>query len=133
MPRITKGNAKEHLFAAVQSFIQLTGEQVGIVLTWKGNLTVIGKEPFKEYVNEHRRDIQKSLLTTNQITIPSPLPQISSPLQPKPSPLLPVPLPSPKEKEVLDLLDSSLDLSSITMERLRKFLSTAIRNSTSKY
>ena len=63
MPRITQGNAKESLLATVTKFTEVTGEQVGLVFTWKGKIVVIGKEPFKELINEHRRDVQKYLFT----------------------------------------------------------------------
>ena len=64
MPKITQGNAREHLFATIQKLTELTGEQVGAVFTWKGKLNTIGKHPFKEFVNSHPVDIQTSLISS---------------------------------------------------------------------
>ena len=62
MPKITQGNAKEHLFA-IQKFSELT-EQVGAVFAWKVILNTIGKQPYKEFVNSHRVDIKTSLIAS---------------------------------------------------------------------
>ena len=47
-------------------------------------------------MNQYPKDIKRSLLATSSITIPPPLLQVPPPQD-------------PKDKEVLDLLDSSLD------------------------
>ena len=43
MPRITQSNVMQHLFVAAKTYARLTGEQVGIILSNKGNITVIGR------------------------------------------------------------------------------------------
>ena len=45
MPVVSEGNAKVHLFTVVEKFTEITGEQLGMAFTSKGNITVIGKEP----------------------------------------------------------------------------------------
>ena len=107
MPRITQGNAKEHLFSAVKKFIEVTGKQVGIVVTWKGNLTVIGKESFKEFVNDHRGDVQRSLVL--QLVHPT--------------------SPNSIAEENSNLLEFMSDPSTLPMEKLRKLVTQAIRKS----
>ena len=74
MPKITQGNAKEHLFSAVRKFAEVTGEQVGLIMTCKGNLTIIGQDSFKEYVNQHRREIQRAFLADSYAKLNPPLP-----------------------------------------------------------
>ena len=120
MPRITQGNAKESLLATVTKFTEVTGEQVGLVFTWKGKIVVIGKEPFKELINEHRRDVQKSLFTFSSSTG-------SNHPHPTPTP------PEVDNSEMIALLNSNIDPWSFSVERLRKLLNFAIRTSMGEY
>ena len=53
MPRITKSVAKDHLFNAVKKYAELTGQEVGIIITNnEGNITAIGRQSFQDYVQE---------------------------------------------------------------------------------
>ena len=61
MPRITKGNARQHLSDAILRFNKVTGESVGVVYSWKGNLSVLGNESFKNFVSEDRETIWQTL------------------------------------------------------------------------
>ena len=114
MPRITQSNVRQHLFDAAKTYARLTGEQVGIILSNKGNISVIGKEALKDFVNAHRGDIVRTLMRSTSTQL-DPFCEIS-----------------PVHDEVPRTLDEA-DLSSHTRERLRNLLTSAIRKSTGNF
>ncbi|KAI6648094.1 hypothetical protein LOD99_11903 [Oopsacas minuta] len=61
MPRITKGNAREHLAKAIATFTKVTGESVGFVYSWRGQLSVLGSDTYRQHVAETKEQIWRSL------------------------------------------------------------------------
>ena len=61
MPRVQKHNARETLMKTCDSFHKMTGEVVGVVATWKGALTVIGPQQFRDLVAPQKDKIWDSL------------------------------------------------------------------------
>ena len=109
MPRVTEGNAKEDLFSAVRRYTELTGEQIGMVFTSKGNITVIGKEPFKEFVNRHRREVQASLTASY------------SSINTTPNEPTPPFLQDTNDTELLDLFNSTVDPNGLLWKSYANF------------
>ena len=61
MARVYKWNARERLIKTCDKFYKLTGEVVGIVMTWKGALTVLGPEHFRSFISPQKDAIWNSL------------------------------------------------------------------------
>ncbi|KAI6662046.1 hypothetical protein LOD99_9633 [Oopsacas minuta] len=61
MPRITKGNAREHLAKAIATFTKVTEESVGVVYSWRGQLSVLGSDTYRQHVAEMKEQIWRSL------------------------------------------------------------------------
>ena len=61
MRRVCKSNARETLIKTCDSFHKPTGEVVGIVMTWKGSLTVLGPENFRDLVSTQKDAMWNSL------------------------------------------------------------------------
>ena len=85
-------------------------------------MNTIGKQPFKEFVNSHRVDIQTSLISSYNPTYVRPT-ESTEPV------LLDV---SESETDIAKLLNSSINPESLTMHNLRKVLNFAIKDSTSE-
>ena len=115
MPKMTQGNAKDYLYATVKRYVQITKDQAGIILTNNGDISVIGSEPFKEFVNDHRKEIHRVMLRSTS-----------------------------SSSTDVDLIDSSIsrlhdteissvltvtDLSSYSIDRLRHLRTSALRKS----
>ena len=61
MPRVYKWNARETLIKTCDKFHKLTGEVLGIVMTWKGALTVLELEHFRNLISPQKDAIWNSL------------------------------------------------------------------------
>ena len=61
MRRFCKLDARETLIKTCDSFHKLTGEVVGIVMTWKGSLTVLGPENFRDLVSTQKDAMWNSI------------------------------------------------------------------------
>ena len=61
MLRINKSNGRETLIKTCDNFHKRTGEVVGIVTTWKGTLTVLGPEQFRNLISAQKDAIWCSL------------------------------------------------------------------------
>ena len=61
MRRICKSNARETLIKTCDSFHKHTGEVVGIVMIWKGSLTVLGPENFSDLISTQKDAMWNSL------------------------------------------------------------------------
>ena len=60
MPRIFTKNARETLMKTCDGFHKVTGEVVGIVMTWKSTLTVLGPEKFRDLISAQKDTIWDS-------------------------------------------------------------------------
>ena len=114
MPRITKSSAKDHLFNAVKKYAELTGQEVGVIITNEGNITAIGKQSFQDYVQERRREIVRAMIRTSSSSGRDPL----------------IETPCMLEDSVTS--DLVTDLSTYNIERIRRLLTSAIQKSTGK-
>ena len=52
MPRKIKGNAKKYLSDATIRFQKVTGKSIGVVYSWKGTLSVLGDNSFRQHVSD---------------------------------------------------------------------------------
>ena len=64
MPKMTKLNAKEMLMRTLEKFKSVTKESVGVIFSWNGGLTVLGSEPFRQYISRQKEDVWGSLALT---------------------------------------------------------------------
>ena len=65
MPRISRANARQKLAAFLKNFQEVTGESVGVVFTWKGNLSVLGTTSYKSHVLANKQAIWRKLAWTS--------------------------------------------------------------------
>ena len=72
MPRMTKSNARVMLDLTMKNFTNVTGESVGVVFSWKGQLSVLGTDSYKVYVTANKRSIWRKLAFTTQKIISKP-------------------------------------------------------------
>ena len=112
MPRITKGNAREHLSEAITRFQKVTGESIGVVYSWKGALSVIGNNYFREHISDTKETVWRSLTFER-----STLDDSSNILD--------------KEDEMVHLIQQ--DLKSLSVQTLRKILSWATQKATGEF
>ena len=61
MPLMPKGNAREILTHNLRRFTSVTGQSLGLVFTWKGELSLVGSELFKSFITEHQSEVWKSV------------------------------------------------------------------------
>ena len=72
MPRMSKLNAGQMLLATLKNFRKVTGEYVGVVFSWRGNLSVLGTESYKSHVIANKQTIWKKLSFTRETEISKP-------------------------------------------------------------
>ena len=58
---MNEGNPKQELSNSLEQFSQVTGEKIGIVFTWRGNLSLLGNEEFKRFIALNKEEVWKSL------------------------------------------------------------------------
>ena len=109
MRRMRKSNARDVLLKTCDKFHNLTGEVVGILMTWKGSIYVSGPENFSNLVSTQKDAMWKSL-------------SIQSSKGSKPCPISPR---RDKDRQKLMMKDCN-DLS---MQTLRRMVSWSTRQS----
>ena len=63
MPRVTKKNALEHLKNAVEIlFTKVTGEAIGTIFSWNGQVNVFGAQDFRDFTARNKEEIWHSLI-----------------------------------------------------------------------
>ena len=72
MPRMSIGNAQAILSNTVKRFNSVTGESFGLIFTWRGELSVIGSQDFKDFVTNYNVPIWRSIACPNICTISKP-------------------------------------------------------------
>ena len=112
MPRETKGNAKNYLSDATIRFQKVTGESIGVVYSWKGTLSVLGDNSFRQHVSDSTEFIWRALTFGKSTFEDSGLVQ-------------------DKESKMLELVKK--DINSHNVQTLRKILSWATQKTTSKF
>ena len=66
MPRISITNARQKLAAFLKNFQDVTGESVGVVFKWKGELSVLGTSAYKGHVIANKQAIWRKLAFTKE-------------------------------------------------------------------
>lgn len=107
---MNEGNPKQELSNSLEQFSQVTGEKIGIVFTWRGNLSLLGNEEFKRFIALNKEEVWKSLCNSKDSQNNS--------------------KPETDHKILEDLIHSDVNIH--TVSTLRKIISLITQRSTGK-
>ena len=71
MPAMTKANAREMLQRTLSRFKHITGEQVAVVFTWNGSLSILGNSSFTKFADTNKEEIWQNLAAKSFDTKPT--------------------------------------------------------------